>query len=368
MSDNSNNWENEEYQNSEEYESEDEVSYEEDASSDDEYDEEYEEYDENSEYEEEYSEDGEVTASDDESEYEEYDEESDGEEYSEDGEEDEDEEDESDEDSEEEALKKKILIGGIAAVILIVLVAGGFLGMKMMKKNSENVIASIENVDETGISEENPEIKSETIVDENGEELTVIDIENEDAPESSEAKKPVLPKEETEKTAEATVEDKSNLEIEDSPKPAKMSKENDDTVDVVIGEVGRKNPFLPQGVKTAAGLQKESSSTGFEIIEPPSLAPTDSNVAKLLSTKVTGIMYDNKSPSAIINIDGLDQLVKIGDELDGFYILNITKNKVIIQSDANIYKASVGQPLNSEKVVNSTEISNLRNKFYGSTH
>jgi len=363
MSDNLNDWENDEYQNSEEYESEDEVSYEEDASSDDEYDEEYEEYDENSEYEEAYAEDGGVTASDDESEYEEYDDEED----SEDSEEYEDEEDESDEDSEEEALKKKILIGGIAAVVLIVLVAGGFLGMKMMKKNSENVIANVENVEGTGTSEENPEIKSETIVDENGEELTVIDIENEEAPESAEAKKPVLPKEESEKTAEATVEDKSNLEIEDGPKPAKMSNE-DDSVDVVIGDVGRKNPFLPQGVKTAANAQTESGSVGFEIIEPPSLASSNSDVAKLLSTKVTGIMYDNKSPSAIINIDGFDQLVKIGDEFEGFYILNITKNKVIIQSDANIYKASVGQPLNSEKVVNSTEIANLKNKFYGSRH
>ena len=353
MSNNPNEWENEdtEYEYSDEYSSEDEkaVAEEDTALDSDEYEDD-----------ESYEEDGEEYSSDEEYEDEEYDEEYDDEEY---------------ENAEDNGLKKKIIIGGVAVVILVILLAGGFIGMKMLKKNSDKVAANIENAD-GGASVENIVEKQETIIDENGEELTVIDIENEDAPESQEAKNPVLPVDETVKTAEKTDEDaivdKSNLEIDEGPKPAKMAKEDDGLVDISIGDVGRQNPFLPNGVKVSSSepgtIGGTTSSAGFEIIEPPALAPASPAVAKLLSTKVTGIMYDAKSPSAIINIDGFDQLVKIGDVLENFYILDITKNKVVIKSESNVYKASVGQPLNSEKVVNSAEISNLEHKFYGSRH
>lgn len=60
-------------------------------------------------------------------------------------------------------------------------------------------------------------------------------------------------------------------------------------------------------------------------------------------------MYDARRPSAIVNIDGVDQLVRVGDILSGFEFISITRNKVVIRSDDNIYRASVGQPLNAEK-------------------
>jgi len=283
-----------------------------------------------------------------------------------------DETDESEEEEYEEAedendgLKKKILIGGVSLALLAILVAGGFIGIKMMKKNSDKITANIENVDN-----ENTVQKQETVIDENGDELTVIDIENEESPENQEAKALVLPDDErvAGKTGEDAVVDKSNLEIDDGVKKSKTS--DDELADISVDGVGRKNPFMPVGVvsassKTTEVVEKAASSEDFEIIEPPASVPADSTVSKLLSTKVSGIMYDEISPSAIINIDGFDQLVKIGDELESFFIIDITKNKVVIKSDANIYKASVGQPLNSEKVVNSAEISNLENKFYGS--
>ena len=348
MSNNPNEWENEdtEYEYSDEYSSENEEEFEEDTASDDGG------YDDAA-----YDDGAEDYPSDEEYEDEEYeDEEYDGEEY---------------ENAEDDGAKKKIIIGGVALVLIVILLAGGFLGLKMMKKSSDKVSVNIENID--GGADGTLTEKQETVVDENGEELTVIDIENEDAPEAQEAKNPVLPTDETGKTAkseEDAVVDKSNLEIDDGPKPAKMAKEEDGLVDITIGDVGRKNPFLPNGTKVAVSepgvIDGGASSVGFEIIEPPALAPESPVVAKLLSTKVAGIMYDPKSPSAIINIDGFDQLVKIGDVLDSFYIMDITKNKVIIKSQSNVYKASVGQPLNSEKVVNSAEISNLEHKFYGS--
>ena len=101
-------------------------------------------------------------------------------------------------------------------------------------------------------------------------------------------------------------------------------------------------------------------------IEPPELEPEDKTITKLLETKVTGIMYDARRPSAIVNIDGVDQLVRVGDILSGFEFISITRNKVVIRSDDNIYRASVGQPLNAEKITNPVEISNLESKFKGS--
>lgn len=291
----------------------------------------------------------------------------DSEEFEEEYEEEDDDDIEDDEEEHEDnAVKRKLIVGGFTILILFILIGGSLFGMKLMKKSAADNMANISNIEEAQNlnAEENNLEKQETVVDDNGEELTVIDIENEEAPEAEEAKKPLVPTDESEKVAEKT--DTSSLEIEDAPKPVKMS-QDDGLVDIAIGDVGRKNPFLPitSGSKSATS---GDTSAGFEVIEPPSLAPERSDIAKLLSTKVTGILYDNKRPSAIINIDGIDQLVRIGDVLSGFYILDITKNKVIIQSDSNIYKASVGQPLNAERVVNSTEISNLQSKFYGSTH
>ena len=279
--------------------------------------------------------------------------------------------DEEYESSEDNSAKKKILIVGIVVVLLIILAGGGFIGLKIMKKNTAKMAASIESInspDDSAI-ENNIAEKQETVVDENGNELTVIDIENEESSEPKEAESPVLPGEETSAAKDDNaVVDKSNLEIDDG---SKLKEKNDDgVVDIAIGDIGRKNPFAPSTVKSPEAKLRENISReanlGFEIIEPPAFSESNSIFTKLLGTRVTGIMYDPKSPSAIINVDGFDQFVKIGDELEGFRIIGITKNRVIIQSDANIYKASVGQPLNSEKVVNSTELSLIKNKFYGS--
>ena len=161
------------------------------------------------------------------------------------------------------------------------------------------------------------------------------------------------------------------LEIEvDEGAPTFADKPNDvNNVTVSIGDVGRKNPFAPVGgtkSQQSSGFKQAGDGLDFEIIEPPELEPEDEMITKLLETKVTGIMYDSKRPSAIVNIDGVDQLVRIGDILSGFEFISITRNKVVIRSDDNIYRASVGQPLNAEKITNPIEISNLETKFKGS--
>lgn len=293
------------------------------------------------------------------------------EEYEDDEADEDDESDESDEDGNADennnGMKRKLIVGGIAAVLLLLLIGGGFAGMHLMKKHASNSdVANVEEAKDIN-AEETISVNNDTVVDENGEELSVINIENEDASEQKTAENPVLPSDEN----GVAKTDNSSLEIDDTPKPVKMDNGLDiDDVKVSIGDVGRKNPFVPFAVDKSSAVKSEdiiqTSSIGFDVIEPPSLAEVNPEISKLFSTKVSGILYDEIRPSAILNIDGFDQLVRIGDTLGEFSILNITKNKVIIKSGVNVYRASVGQPLNAEKVVTSAEISNLEHKFYGS--
>ena len=96
----------------------------------------------------------------------------------------------------------------------------------------------------------------------------------------------------------------------------------------------------------------------------PDMSPIAAGIAGL--SICYGAYVGEVIRSAIVNIDGVDQLVRIGDILSGFEFISITRNKVVIRSDDNIYRASVGQPLNAEKITNPIEISNLETKFKGS--
>ncbi len=73
---------------------------------------------------------------------------------------------------------------------------------------------------------------------------------------------------------------------------------------------------------------------------------------------------DKYSPSAIINIEGSDYLVKRGDIINHYKVLYIGKNDVIVQLGKNIYKAGVGELL-SPTDLNYNTIANLNKKFGG---
>ena len=261
-------------------------------------------------------------------------------------------------------LKKKIIIGAVVVLIIILLFGGIFLVVKKMTQkastatNVESVVGTDEEVaigeegadGEVSIDVDDGTSDSEVAIEESGEDVLGV---------GAEAPKP-----------DVTTEG-GGLEIEvDEGAPTFADKPNDvNNVTVSIGDVGRKNPFAPVGgtkSQQSSGFKQAGDGLDFEIIEPPELEPEDEMITKLLETKVTGIMYDAKRPSAIVNIDGVDQLVRIGDILSGFEFISITRNKVVIRSDDNIYRASVGQPLNAEKITNPIEISNLETKFKGS--
>lgn len=283
---------------------------------------------------------------------------------------------------------KIIIIAVIAAVALLVVIGGiiGFTSMKNKNSSEHEQQSQVESFDEQGM-----DVESE----ENGDEIS-IDVESEEemGDENREENHDENPDEhqgegegngpdfqENEQQGNNDNGNEGNEGGLDVP-PEQRSpladvvgqSGNNGDVSIAIGDTGRTNPFKPnieQQQKLAAPAIAAANTVrekySFDVIEPPELGIEDLDLARLMQTKVTGILYDNIKPSAIVNIDGSDQLVSIGDNVGGFEIASITKNKVVIRDGKNIFRASVGQPLNAEKVVNPVEISNLETKFAGST-
>ena len=76
-------------------------------------------------------------------------------------------------------------------------------------------------------------------------------------------------------------------------------------------------------------------------------------------------MYDKQNPSAILNIESSDYLVRSGDVVNGYKVLSISPQTVTVQLGANVYKAGVGELLATDGLQYNT-ISNLDKKFGGS--
>lgn len=127
------------------------------------------------------------------------------------------------------------------------------------------------------------------------------------------------------------------------------------SIPVTISE--QSNPFLP------ASENVTPSSLAY-LTAPPETLPTNSDAGKVMTTVISGILYDKYNPSAIINIEGTDYLVKKGDLINRYKVLSITKNQVLVQLGKNIYKAGVGELL-SQTDLNYNTIANLNKKFGG---
>ncbi len=125
------------------------------------------------------------------------------------------------------------------------------------------------------------------------------------------------------------------------------------------------NPFLPTDEATKRVVKKVVKPNPNFVL-PPAITDVDEGARLLLQTSVSGIMYDSYSPSAIIKINNTDYLVKKGDTIMGFKILNITPKIVTIKRDANIFNAPIGRILATLDTTNNNEISNLNTRFGGS--
>lgn len=200
--------------------------------------------------------------------------------------------------------------------------------------------------------------------------------------------------EEVTPSAQVTVPGDNTAEVDievASPKPSSL-------VSYDVASVGRADPFMPYGeilafdearnsaiAEAAAHNNKiaelrrlkdtvvrqpdDISPYSFNLPVPPtSLAPADAAAAKITRTKVVGIMYNTNSPSAIINVDDKDYLVRIGDKImdQEYKVLKINPSWITVGLGSNIYSAAIGE-LFSKDDLDSTknDIYNLRNRFGG---
>ena len=140
-----------------------------------------------------------------------------------------------------------------------------------------------------------------------------------------------------------------------------QNEKKDSMVAMSIEDVGRADPFLPEKESVVA-KPKHKPKYSYDLLPPPESITVDSTATAVMTTKVSGIMFDKFNPSAILNISGVDYLVRSGDLINGYKVLSITRDTVTVQLGANIYKASVGE-LFTGNGINYNTISNLQHKF-----
>lgn len=200
-------------------------------------------------------------------------------------------------------------------------------------------------------------------------------------------------------------------EVSEKPaKPVKVPKEKD-TAEIEVEDdvtskmvsydvlsIGRSDPFMPIGELAAYDEARNSaiaeankynaeiariqnlknkaireaddiSPYSFNLPVPPtSLANAESAAAKITRTKVVGIMYNQTSPSAIINVDQKDYLVRPGDKIIGqeYRVLKINPNWITVSLGSNVYSAAIGELFSKDGInKNKNDVYNLENRFGG---
>ena len=275
------------------------------------------------------------------------------------------------EETAEEAAPKKNSLP-LVVLLLVLLLAGGFIAVpKLMNKDGDtNLNQNIQQQQNEQSSEDlagsffdaasNDDSNMMSInFNEDGEGITVDNAEaanNEGNNEVAEENKEV-----------ATVTDaKPGEGITESDLFADQNSQENDSIMVVYNKAVRQNPFKPPVVVDSANTPYETiNNTQFEIIEPPTASVPDENLSKLLQTQISGIMYDPVSPAAIVNLNGIDHFVKVGDVIAGYKIEKITKDKVQISYKSNNYVASVGELFTKGKLEQLQAVADLEHKFGG---
>lgn len=130
--------------------------------------------------------------------------------------------------------------------------------------------------------------------------------------------------------------------------------------EIPVGTV-KTNPFLPYRDLDDGD---DFDVYNIELTSPPEQSNKNSEAARIVRTVVSGVLYDKYSPSAILNIEGSDYLVKKGDVVNNYHVLNIARDSVTVKLGENVYKAGIGELL-TEGVIHHNDVSNLNNKFGG---
>lgn len=130
----------------------------------------------------------------------------------------------------------------------------------------------------------------------------------------------------------------------DKVKATEEEKEEKKQVIKVV-PTGRVNPFMPISKYATTSIPETNILyDNLDIPKPPREYPEkDEKTSQLMSIVVSGIMYDEIKPSAIITHDNNDYFVQKGDKIDDFRIIEISKNYVKIALGKNVYKANIGE-------------------------
>lgn len=145
-----------------------------------------------------------------------------------------------------------------------------------------------------------------------------------------------------------------------TPTPVAETSGKKGVISIPAGVV-KSNPFLPY---RDLGGTAVNDVPAYNLVEPPDMVEGGSDAARVMDTIVSGILYDKYSPSAILNIEGNDYLVKKGDVVNNYKIVSILQDSVTVKLGANTYKAGIGEIL-TEGELNRNEVSNLSKKFGG---
>ena len=148
---------------------------------------------------------------------------------------------------------------------------------------------------------------------------------------------------------------------------ADQAEQNNTMVAMSVEDMGRSDPFLPEGEKVVVKPKPKKPAYSSYLMPPPETITVDTMATDVMTTKVSGIMYDKFNPSAILNISGSDYLVRTGDVINGYKILSIGRETVTVQYGSNVYKASVGE-LFTGNGINFNTVSNLNSKFGSSVN
>ncbi len=139
-----------------------------------------------------------------------------------------------------------------------------------------------------------------------------------------------------------------------------IDQSTDKRVSFTVEDYGRSNPFLPK-----RELYTNTRQYGFDLITPPEkLSSETTEAARVMSTKISGIMFEPNNPSAILNVEGVDYLVRSGDYINNYKVLSIEKDVVTVQLGANVYKVHVGEVITGNDM-NYNNVYNLEQKFGG---
>ena len=110
---------------------------------------------------------------------------------------------------------------------------------------------------------------------------------------------------------------------------------------ITVIPTGRPNPFVPIAKYLKVEIPEVQTVVQYDkakITQPPlEFAKEDPATKKMTTIAVSGIMYDEQKPSAIITFENNDYFVQRGDKLDDYKVVDIAKNSVTIAYSKNLY-------------------------------